>query len=283
MAILQFYKEAWKIIRSTKLLWLFGLIGIIPISISSLVQPRHPQLMILCLLLYLFLLLIFSALFVYAGLIFITYRRYLGQEVSFQEAWSVFISVFWRMSLVAILALIIGGIPSLLCWLLTFACESCFSSFIGLWGLLRILLFYFFTISLMMISFQALIIHGIGVFASLWHSVLVVTNNVGTLFIIFIIPYILWLVEITLVVGITAILRPNFSLYGLFPLSIKTFSVSTGLPIARLITIISSVFYTPYISIVTTLAYLSFTNKVEYPALRRKTTSLTDEIASESK
>jgi hypothetical protein len=263
----QILRDSLRLFRTTKLLWVFGFLSFLPLSLIQLLYVPNNTILI-CLYSIVTWPILFVTFVASGSLIYVIHQALLNKTSAFSEAWhkgrSKILRVFVLMLVLSIpivllflffSRIIVTTIPrSPLTWLFALTNQVVIGSF--------------FTFGLC-----AIMIDNIEPLEAAWTGFLITRNN---FFPLFIITGIIFFTRIFLQYLLLVIFASGpFNIELPVPLAqdYPTYLKLTSIPIMVIVDGIFNMFFVPLTSIVLTLGYLEFTEKIAYPLIKRQSTT----------
>jgi hypothetical protein len=249
MNYIQTIEDTIHIIRTTKLVWVFGFLSLLGTLNQPLLQLLRGNSLLICIYLPVSFTFLYFSFIAGGGLIYVIYQKTLGRDLSFSDVWlrskSKIFSVIGSSIPGIILAIIVYMV-------LTYVLQN--SQFFWVIGFIA----GSFICSFFTFSACAIMINDVKASAAIWTGFLIAVNN---FFRVLIITGTVYFIRLLL----TGIVLVILLLFG-YP----TNQSIMGIPIAKTaVWIFYLMLGFPY-SVFLTLGYLRFTEEISYPALSIK-------------
>ena len=264
MNYFEIIKDSIRIFRTTKIIWLFGFLALIPNIIGTMMDKSRLNINLDCAIMLILLISLYFGIISQGGLVYLIHQKILNNEIAFKDAW-----VQSKKKIGSIIGLLViisamSLIPSLI--YLYFNYHTPYSPL--LWILTWIIDMFFTTQFIFGVC--AIMMDDIGAFSAARLSFLVTLNNYFPVIIINTLKDIVYLLLTRLIVVIFVI-GNNFQ--GISIDSILKYQIyihGMKLPIFIIAGWIINVGLYPLLLIALTICYKRFTNMISYPVLRDK-------------
>ena len=261
MNYLQIFKDAIRLFRTSRLIWIFGIFSILPNLYHPIYQFAKGSFTLLCLAAAIGFALIPFSLIGEGGLIHITYQKLFDNNPNFSEAWLSGRTRIYRL----IGVLLLSGLGYLILYLIFYFIGLQIPGSSFLW--IGAIILSTFPESLYTFGICAVIINHAKVVAAAWTGLLITLNNLFRVLIIFGIVFLIRLFVTALLVSILAFGPGKSILPTPLAFDYQTYFNLLITPVIATSQLVLSLFLEPLQTVMFTLGYIRFTREITYPAL----------------